>query len=64
MSLAEFLAEKAARRAAARRRREETKGVPRYIRRHARQINGDQSRRRNRKARARYGRLVAAKGAS
>ena len=37
--------------------------VPRWVRRHAVQINGDQSRRRNRKARARFGRIVAAKGA-
>ena len=63
VSLAEFLAEKAARRAAARRRRIETKGIPRWVRRHAVQINGDQTRRRNRKARARFGRIVAAKGA-
>jgi len=37
--------------------------VPRWVRRHAVQINGDQTRRRNRKARARFGRIVAAKGA-
>jgi hypothetical protein len=35
--------------------------APRWVRRHAAQINGDQSCRRNRKARARYGRLVAAR---
>jgi hypothetical protein len=38
--------------------------VPRWIRRHATQINGDQTHRRNRKARARFGRIVAAKGAT
>jgi hypothetical protein len=38
--------------------------APRWVRRHAVQINGDQSRRRNRKARARFGRIVAAKGAA
>jgi hypothetical protein len=58
MSLAEFLAMKAARRAEARRIRKELKGVPRYIRRHLAQINGDQTKRRNRKARARSLRAV------
>jgi len=38
--------------------------VPRWVRRHAAQINGDQSRRRNRKARAQFWRIVAAKGAA
>ena len=38
--------------------------APRYIRRHAVQINGDQMRRRNRKARARFWRIVAAAGAT
>jgi len=39
-----------------------TGSAPRYVRRHQRQIAGDQGRRRNRRARARYLRLVAAKG--
>ena len=38
--------------------------APRYVRRHAAQVNGDQTRRRNRKARARYLRLVATRGAN
>jgi hypothetical protein len=37
---------------------------PRWVRRHATQINGDQTRRRNRKARAQFWRIVAAKGAT